>query len=119
MGMATNARTGDRVLSISLSVLVHAAIVAALLWGWWQYHTPKTLPPSLAIQATGLRNAPPAEAPPAPTAPPPNPAAQAQQQEREQAEAARAAAAAAAAQRQAAEQAAAAKAKAEAQARAK
>src|SRR5579862_9016789 len=89
MTMAGSARTGDRFLSISLSVLVHAAILGALLWGWWQYHTPKTVPPSLAIQARVVRSAP-ATAPPAPTTPTVDAAALARQQaERDQAEAAK------------------------------
>lgn len=122
----------DRVVSILLSVLVHAAIVGALLWGWWQYRTPKSAPETLAIQATVVRNAPvrvqapppqpapvrpapppaptpPAPTPPAPTPPapktPPNEQAQLQQQARERA-AQQAEAAKQAAARQAAKQAA-------------
>jgi colicin import membrane protein len=102
MTMASSARTGDRVLSISLSVLVHAAILGGLLYGWWQYHTPKTVPPSLAIQATVVRNAPPTEAT-APTPPPVDAAALARQQaEHERAEAAQRQAAQEAAERAAA-----------------
>ncbi|HEX4025896.1 MAG TPA: cell envelope integrity protein TolA [Steroidobacteraceae bacterium] len=66
----------DRVVSIALSVLVHAAIVGALLWGWWQYRTPKSVPDTLAIQATVVQNAPQrshAAQPPAPTPAPPTP----------------------------------------------
>ncbi|MGH8142355.1 MAG: cell envelope integrity protein TolA [Steroidobacteraceae bacterium] len=74
----------DRVVSILLSVLVHAAIVGALLWGWWQYRTPKSVPDTLAIQATVVRNAPqrvhaarpqPAPVPPTPKPTPPPPKA--------------------------------------------
>ncbi len=68
MTMASHARSSDRVLSISLSVLVHAAIVGALFWGWWQYHQPKPAPQSLAIQATVVQSAPPTQAT-APTPP--------------------------------------------------
>ena len=45
-------RRSDRILSIVLSILIHAAIVGALLWGWWQYRQPTTTAPSLAIEAT-------------------------------------------------------------------
>jgi colicin import membrane protein len=68
-------RRSDRVLSIVLSVLIHAAIVGVLLWGWLQYRKPTATPPSLAIEATVERNAPPAAAPPtSPAIPPPEPA---------------------------------------------
>jgi colicin import membrane protein len=88
-------RRSDRILSIVLSILIHAAIVGALLWGWWQYRQPTVTTPSLAIEATVVRDAPPQAAPPAtsppPTTPPPeNPPppapshdAQAEQQARE------------------------------------
>jgi colicin import membrane protein len=65
-------RRSDRILSIVLSILIHAAIVGALLWGWWQYRQPTVTAPSLAIEATVVRDAPPQAAPPAPS-PPPNP----------------------------------------------
>jgi colicin import membrane protein len=68
-------RRSDRILSIVLSILIHAAIVGALLWGWWQYRQPTVTAPSLAIEATVVRDAPPQAAPPAtsppPTTPPP------------------------------------------------
>ncbi|MFI4865929.1 MAG: cell envelope integrity protein TolA [Steroidobacterales bacterium] len=63
-------RRSDRILSIVLSILIHAAIVGALLWGWWQYRQPTTTAPSLAIEATVVRDAPPQAAPPAPSPPP-------------------------------------------------
>jgi colicin import membrane protein len=63
-------RRSDRVVSIALSVLIHAAIVGVLLWGWLQYRRPTVTAPSLAIEATVEPNAPPAPAPPAP---PPTP----------------------------------------------
>lgn len=115
-------RPSDRLVSIGLSVLVHAAIVGALLWGWWQYrHTQHTPPPTLAIEGTVVQHAPPqARTPvtahpspvptpaPAPPKPPtPTPAQLAQQQ------AAREAAAQEAAAKQAAEKAAAQKAAAQ------
>ena len=68
-------RRSDRILSIVLSILIDAAIVGALLWGWWQYRQPTVTAPSLAIEATVVRDAPPQAAPPAtsppPTTPPP------------------------------------------------
>jgi colicin import membrane protein len=88
-------RRSDRVLSIVLSILIHAAIVGALLWGWWQYRQPTVTTPSLAIEATVVRDAPPqaaapppsppAPAPPADNPPPPEPAhdEQAEQQARQ------------------------------------
>jgi len=92
-------RRSDRVLSILLSILIHAAIVGALGWAWWQYRTPKPMPQTLAIEATVVHDNGPAAAatpnppPPEPVAPPPPPppdeaqqaAAQAEQREREQA----------------------------------
>ncbi len=87
-------RRSDRILSIVLSILIHAAIVGALLWGWWQYRQPTATPPSLAIDATVVHDAPPVPAtppPPEPTPPPeaqnpptPTPEQQAEQQAREE-----------------------------------
>ena len=89
-------RGSDRVLSILLSIAVHAVIVGALLWGWWEYRAPPSPPPTLAIQATVVRHgtqprvpAPvptptPAPAPPPPTAVP-NQAQLAQQRAAQQA----------------------------------
>jgi colicin import membrane protein len=68
-------RRSDRVLSIVLSILIHAAIVGALLWGWWQYRQPTVTTPSLAIEATVVRDAPPQAAPPPPSPPAPAPPA--------------------------------------------
>jgi colicin import membrane protein len=68
-------RRSDRVLSIVLSILIHAAIVGALLWGWWQYRQPTVTTPSLAIEATVVRDAPPQAAPPPPSPPTPAPPA--------------------------------------------
>jgi len=63
-------RRSDRVLAIVLSILIHAAIVGVLVWGWFQYRKPTATPPSLAIEATVVNNAPAAQPSPAP---PPNP----------------------------------------------
>jgi colicin import membrane protein len=65
-------RRSDRVLSVVLSILIHAAIVGALVWGWWQYRSPKPAPQVLAIEGTVVHEAAPsAPAPPAQPAPPP------------------------------------------------
>lgn len=82
-------RRSDRVVSIALSILVHAAIVGALLWGWWQYRQPAATPQNLAIEATVVRDAPPQPAapsapPPPENTPPPQPDEQALQRAREQ-----------------------------------
>jgi colicin import membrane protein len=89
-------RRSDRVLAIVLSILIHAAILGVLLWGWFQYRRPTATPPSLAIEATVVHNAAPATqpTPPAPTPPPepanppppptPTPEEQAAQQAREE-----------------------------------
>jgi len=63
-------RRSDRILSIVLSILIHAGIVGLLLWGWWQYRRPTATPPSLAIEATVVRDAPPQASPPPPNPPP-------------------------------------------------
>ena len=87
-------RRSDRVLSIVLSILVHAAIIGALIWGWWQYRTPKPAPQTLAIEASVVHdnetaaNPEPAPVPqtpppaPTPTPPPPAPAPDAQAEQR-------------------------------------
>jgi colicin import membrane protein len=65
-------RRSDRVLSVVLSILIHAAIVGVLVWGWWQYRSPKPAPQVLAIEGTVVHEAAPsAPAPPAQPAPPP------------------------------------------------
>jgi colicin import membrane protein len=66
-------RRSDRVLSVVLSILIHAAIVGALVWGWWQYRAPKPAPQTLAIEATVVHGAAPSAPPPAPTPPAPAP----------------------------------------------
>ena len=45
-------RRSDRWLSIALSVVTHAAIAAALVWGYWHYKHPAPQPQQLAIEAT-------------------------------------------------------------------
>ena len=45
-------RGPDRWRAVLLSVLVHAAVVALLGWGWWRYRAPKPAPQQLAIEAT-------------------------------------------------------------------
>jgi colicin import membrane protein len=45
-------RPGDRWISISLSVLVHGAVVGLLLWGWWNWKHTESQPQQLAIDAT-------------------------------------------------------------------
>ena len=74
-------RRSDRILSIVLSILIHAGIVGLWLWGWWQYRRPAATPSSLAIEATVVRDAPPQASPP-PPAPPHD--EQAEQQAREE-----------------------------------
>jgi len=64
-------RRGDRWISIAQSLLLHAALVGVVAYGWWTFRdqTP-TLPNTLAIEATVVDAH--ALAPPAPTpAPPP------------------------------------------------
>jgi colicin import membrane protein len=80
-----NEPRGERVVPVLLSVLIHAAIVGLLVWGWWKYRRPTPAPQTLAIEATVVREAPPpsAPAPPAPPAPPP-PDAQAEQRAAQQ-----------------------------------
>lgn len=43
----------DRWVSAGLSVLLHGAIIGALIWGWWSFRHPEPAPPpTLAIDAT-------------------------------------------------------------------
>jgi colicin import membrane protein len=83
-------RRSDRVLAIVLSILIHGAILGVLLWGWFQYRKPTATPPSLAIEATVVRNAPPQAQPapaptPTPAAPPPPPVPTPEEQAAQQA----------------------------------
>jgi colicin import membrane protein len=123
-------RSSDRWISIALSVLLHAALLGALVYGWLLFRQPPRPAPTLAIEATvvdartvpGAQHAPP-QVPPTPAAPPqpqPQPPAEPEgpppptpeelaqrEQEREQAETAareQQAAQERAAQQQAAEQ---------------
>jgi colicin import membrane protein len=63
-------RTGDRWISIAQSVLLHAALVGLIAWGWWTFRdqTPPA-PHTLAIEATVVDSR--AFSRPAPPAPPP------------------------------------------------
>lgn len=45
-------RRGRRWLAVLLSVVVHAGLVAALVWGWWTLRTAPRAPQQLAIEAT-------------------------------------------------------------------
>lgn len=76
-------RERDRWVSIALSVLLHGALLAALVYGWLLYRRPPRPAPTLAIEATVVdartargaltpQPAPPAAAP-QPQAPPPEP----------------------------------------------
>jgi colicin import membrane protein len=132
-------RSSDRWVSITLSVLLHAALLGALVYGWMLFRRPPRPAPTLAIEARvvdarsvrGAVQAPPQPAP-VPQAPPesvgppqptPEELAQREQQRQQEETAAReqqaaAAAAAAEAARREAEQRAAAERKARAEAEA-
>ena len=47
-------RPSDRWISIGLSLLLHAALVGALVWGWLLFRQPPRPAPTLAIEATGV-----------------------------------------------------------------
>ncbi len=131
-------RSSDRWVSIALSVLLHAALLGALVYGWMLFRRPPRPAPTLAIEARvvdarsvrGTAPPPPQPAPPPEAAPesvgPPQPtpeelAQRQEQRQREEAaaqEQAAAAAAAAEAARREAEQRAAAERKAREQAEA-
>jgi colicin import membrane protein len=73
-------RASDRWVSIALSVLLHGALLAALVYGWLLFRQPPRPAPTLAIEATvvdarAARGAlsPPQPAPPAPPPQPPPP----------------------------------------------
>ena len=66
-------RGPDRWRAIGLSVLVHAAVVGLLGWGWWRYRTPKPVPQQLAIEATVVPGRSTTVAPATPAAPAPAP----------------------------------------------
>src|SRR5476651_499558 len=72
-------RKGDRWVSIALSVLLHAALVGVVAYGWWTFRdqTPPA-PHTLAIEATvvdarALAPAAPSPAPPPKAQPQPTP----------------------------------------------
>ncbi len=82
----TTERKSDRWVSIALSVVLHGALVGALVFGWWTYHQrTQAVTPTLAIEATVVdaksvkgaaapqHPAPAPPPPPAPTPPPPQP----------------------------------------------
>jgi colicin import membrane protein len=79
-------RASDRWASIVLSVLLHGALVAAAVYGWWFYKHDRPPTPTLAIDATvvdarsvpGLGNQPPQPQPPPPPPPQPEPQPQAE-----------------------------------------
>jgi colicin import membrane protein len=129
-------RPSDRWISIALSVLLHGALLAAVVYGWWAFRQHSRPAPTLAIEGTvvdartvrGLMQtppqqaaspvqqppeepvgppAPPPQAPPEPEGPPqPTPEELAQREQHEQQVAAQKAAAEKAAAQQAAEKAA-------------
>ncbi|HXW74123.1 MAG TPA: cell envelope integrity protein TolA [Steroidobacteraceae bacterium] len=107
----------DRWVSIVLSVLLHGALLAALVWGWLLFRRPPRPAPTLAIEATvvdarAMRGAQPQRetAPPPPPQEalgPPQPTVEElaqREQERRQAEETAATAAKEAAEKQAAEE---------------
>ncbi|HEX4387736.1 MAG TPA: cell envelope integrity protein TolA [Steroidobacteraceae bacterium] len=97
-------RARDRWVSLGLSVLLHGALLGALVYGWILFRRPPQPAPTLAIEATvvdaksvkGTPQAPPQppaapeEVPPEPEGPPPPTAEELEQreQERQQADAA-------------------------------
>ena len=120
-------RVSDRWVSITLSVLLHAALLGALAYGWLLFRSPPRPAPTLAIEARVVdarsvpgvvRPAPPPQAPPESVGPPPPTPEELSQreQQRQQEEAAAAEQQRAAEQQAAAEAAAAAAAVAEARA---
>jgi colicin import membrane protein len=69
------ARVSDRWVSIALSVLLHAALLAALVYGWLLFRQPPRPAPTLAIEARivdarAARGAPTPQPAPPPVAPP-------------------------------------------------
>jgi colicin import membrane protein len=71
-------RVSDRWVSIVLSVLLHGALLAAVVWGWLLFRRPPRPAPTLAIEATvvdarALRGTAQPQREAAPPAPPPSP----------------------------------------------
>ena len=94
-------RASDRWISIGLSLLLHAALLAAVVWGWLLFRRPPRPAPTLAIEATVVdartvkgaqrppEPQPPAPPPSEPEGPPqPTPAEVAQREQQQQAAAA-------------------------------
>jgi colicin import membrane protein len=92
-------RVSDRWVSISLSVLLHAALLGALVYGWMLFRRPPRPAPTLAIEArvvdarsvrgtqqTAPEPAPPVEAPPEPVGPPQPTAEELAQREQQRAQ---------------------------------
>ena len=67
-------RRGRRWLAVLLSVVVHAGLVAALVWGWWTFRTAPRAPQQLAIEATVVLERSATVTPAAAPAPAPSPA---------------------------------------------
>jgi colicin import membrane protein len=119
-------RPSDRWVSITLSVLLHAALLGALAYGWLLFRSPPRPAPTLAIEARvvdarsvrgAVQPAPPPQAPPESVGPPqPTPEELSQREQQRQQEEATAAERQRAAEQQAAAEAAAAAAAAEAHA---
>jgi colicin import membrane protein len=74
----------DRWVSIVLSVLLHGALLAALVYGWMLYRRPPRPAPTLAIEATVVDARAVRGAPQPPPAPQPAPAAAPQPQPQEE-----------------------------------
>jgi colicin import membrane protein len=69
-------RRGDRWISIALSLLLHAALVGLIAYGWWTFHDQTPPPPhTLAIEATVVDAHDLAPRSPAPVTPQPAPIA--------------------------------------------
>jgi colicin import membrane protein len=90
-------RVSDRWVSISLSVLLHAALLGALVYGWLLFRRPPRPAPTLAIEARvvdarsvrgAVQPAPPQPPPESVGPPQPTPEELAQREQRQQEEAA-------------------------------
>jgi len=67
-------RRGDRWISIAQSLLLHAALVGVVAYGWWTFHDQTVPPPhTLAMEATVVDSRALAQAAPAPAPPPVKP----------------------------------------------
>ncbi|MFZ1099814.1 MAG: hypothetical protein WAN26_10485, partial [Steroidobacteraceae bacterium] len=65
-------KPSDRWVSIGLSVLLHGALLAAVVYGWWAFRQPSRPAPTLAIEGTVVdaRSVPGLVKPPQPAASP-------------------------------------------------